>query len=96
MRPIRLGLPKGRMGSDSYRFCSALGVEVRAGVLSYRTKVGSLAVSIHLMKAPDVARLLMSNSLDLGLTGDEWLMETGVSLDRRCFERGRTRWRIRT
>jgi ATP phosphoribosyltransferase len=24
--------------------------------------------------------------LDLGLTGDEWLMETGTDPDRRCFE----------
>jgi len=38
------------------------------------------------MKAPDVARLLSKNLLDLGLTGDEWLMEAGVSPDRRCFE----------
>jgi ATP phosphoribosyltransferase len=82
---IRLGLPKGRMASDSERFCGALGVEIRAGVLSYKTTVRGLQVSIHLVKAPDVARLLRKNLLDLGLTGDEWLMETGVSLDRRCF-----------
>ena len=35
---------------------------------------------------PDVARLLRNNVLDLGLAGDEWLMETGGSSDRRCFE----------
>ena len=86
MQPIRIGLPKGRMVSDSYRFCRALDVEIRTGVLSYKAKVGSLDVSIYLMKAPDVARFLMSTSLDLGLTGDEWLMEAGVSPSCRCFE----------
>ena len=83
---IRLGLPKGRMALESDRFCSALGVKVKPGVLSYKTTVGSLEISILLMKAPDVARLLTRNLLDLGLTGDEWLMETGASPDRRCFE----------
>ena len=83
---IRLGLPKGRMESEADRFCSALGVKVKPGVLSYMTTVGSLEVSIFLMKAPDVARLLRRNLLDLGLTGDEWLMETGASAYRRCFE----------
>jgi ATP phosphoribosyltransferase len=83
---IRLGLPKGRMESAADRFCDALGVKVRPGVLSYKTTVGSLEVSIFLMKAPDVARLLRRNLLDLGLTGDEWLLETGAPAHRRCFE----------
>jgi ATP phosphoribosyltransferase len=83
---IRLGLPKGRMAGESERFCAALGVPIRAGVLSYRTTLGGLQICVHLLKAPDVARLLRRNILDLGLTGDEWLMETGISLDRRCFE----------
>jgi ATP phosphoribosyltransferase len=83
---IRIGLPKGRMMSEADRFCSALDVKVELGVLSYKTMVGRLEVSIFLMKAPDVARLLRRNLLDLGLTGDEWLMETGAPAHRRCFE----------
>ncbi|HUZ56455.1 MAG TPA: hypothetical protein VMU94_28515 [Streptosporangiaceae bacterium] len=55
-------------------------------MLSYQTTVGSLGITVFLLKMPDVARLLRSNVLDLGLAGDEWLMETGVSSDRRCFE----------
>jgi len=74
------------MASESDRFCGVLGVKLRVGVLSYRAMVGSLPVSVHLMKAPDVARLLSKNLLNLGLTGDEWLMEAGVSPDHRCFE----------
>jgi ATP phosphoribosyltransferase len=83
---IRVGLPKGRMAAATDRFCDALGVITRPGVLSYQTAVESLPVSVHLLKAPDVARLLRRNLLDLGLAGDEWLMETGISPDRRCFE----------
>jgi ATP phosphoribosyltransferase len=83
---IKIGLPKGRTASDSERFCAALGVETRPGVLSYRTTVGDLGIAVFLLKMPDVARLLRSNVLDLGLAGDEWLMEAGVSSDRRCFE----------
>ena len=82
---IRLGLPKGRMAMATERFCAALGVMTRSGVLSYQTAVQGLPVSVHLLKAPDVARLLRRNLLDLGLAGDEWLMETGIRPDRRCF-----------
>lgn len=83
---IRLGLPKGRMTPQSDRFCDALGVRIRPGVLSYRTSAEGLDVSVLLLKAPDVAGLLQRNMLDLGLTGDEWLMETGADPDCRCFE----------
>lgn len=83
---IRLGLPKGRMASDSDKFCDALGVTTRPGVLSYRATAEGLELSVFLLKAPDVAWLLRRNVLDLGLTGDEWLMETGADLDCRCFE----------
>jgi ATP phosphoribosyltransferase len=83
---IRLGLPKGRMASHSDRFCDALGVQIKPGVLSYRTSAVGLDISVLLLKAPDVARLLQQNMLDLGLTGDEWLMETGADPHCRCFE----------
>jgi ATP phosphoribosyltransferase len=83
---IKIGLPKGRTVSDSERFCAALGVKTRPGVLSYQTTLGGLGIAVFLLKMPDVARLLRSNVLDLGLAGDEWLIETGVSSDRRCFE----------
>lgn len=82
---IKVGLPKGRMAAATDRFCAALGVTTRSGVLSYRTAVGGMPVSVHLLKAPDVAWLLRRNLLDLGLAGDEWLMETGLSPGRRCF-----------
>jgi ATP phosphoribosyltransferase len=85
---IRLGLPKGRMTAETDRFCAALGVRLTPGVLSYKTVLGGQEIAIFLLKAPDVARLLRRNLLDLGLTGDEWLMETGASPGSRCFETG--------
>jgi len=83
---IRVGLPKGRMAAESARFCGALGVRIQPGVLRYVTAVNGLDVAILLVKAPDVARLLQGNLLDLGLTGDEWLMEADAPADCRCFE----------
>lgn len=83
---IRLGLPKGRLAAQSDRFCGALGVKTKPGVLSYQTSAQGLNISVVLLKAPDVARLLRRNMLDLGLTGDEWLMETNADPDYRCFE----------
>jgi ATP phosphoribosyltransferase len=83
---IRIGLPKGRMAPESECFCDALGIQIRPGILRYRTALGGLDISVLLLKAPDVARLLQRNLLELGVAGDEWLMETGTRTDHRCFE----------
>jgi hypothetical protein len=52
------------MAAESARFCGALGVQLRPGVLRYLTAVGGLDVAILLVKAPDVARLLRWNLLE--------------------------------
>ena len=83
---IRIGLPKGRMAPESARLCDALGIQVRPGTLRYRAAAAGLDISILLLKAPDVARLLRRNLLEFGLIGDEWLMETGTPPGQRCFE----------
>ena len=83
---IRVGLPKGRSISDTRSLCAALGVEIMPGVLRYKTCVDNAAVGIYLMKAPDIACLLGQNLLDLGLTGDEWLLEHDVPRADWCLD----------
>ena len=83
---IRIGLPKGRMAPESASFCDALGIQIRPGVLRYRTVVGDQDVCVLLLKAPDVARLLRRNLLELGVAGEEWLLETGAPPGNRYFE----------
>lgn len=83
---IRVGLPKGRGIAGTRRICQVLGAEIMPGVLRYETDVCGAPVGIYLMKAPDIARLLRQNVLDLGLTGDDWLMEHDVARQRWCLE----------
>lgn len=85
---IRIGLPKGRLAGTSLEICRARNVELRSGLLRYVADVDGLPVRIYLMKAPDVARLIQGNHLDLGLTGDEWLLEHGIPGERWCVETG--------
>lgn len=83
---IKVGFPKGRSMADTRSLCAALGVKIMPGVLRYETAVENAPVGVYLMKAPDIARLLAQDVLDLGLTGDEWLMEYEVPGERWCFE----------
>jgi ATP phosphoribosyltransferase len=85
---IKIGLPKGRMTSQSQTICRALGVEMTPGVLRYRAQVGGCSVGLYLLKAPDIAGMLATSALDLGLTGDEWLLEHRVGRQRWYLEGG--------
>ncbi len=85
---IKIGLPKGRMTSQSLEICRALGVEPKPETPRYTANLDGCSVGVYFLKAPDVARLVKGNVLDLGLTGDEWLLEHGVAPDRWCVEAG--------
>ncbi len=85
---IKVGLPKGRMAAQSRQICLALGAEIKPGVLRYETALDGCPVGIYLLKAPDIARMLKDDVLDLGLTGDEWLLEHDVPAERWCAEGG--------
>jgi ATP phosphoribosyltransferase len=93
-RPLRLGLPKGRVFADTRRNCAALGITLRPGVLRYRTTVADRPLTVHLLKIQDIARLLAADLLDLGVTGDEWLMENDVPRHQRSIETGSYRARL--
>ncbi len=85
---IKLGLPKGRMMSQSRQICSAFDVEMMPGILRYDTAVAGQRLGIYLLKAPDIARLIKENILDFGLTGDEWLLEHNISREQWSIEAG--------
>jgi ATP phosphoribosyltransferase len=72
--------------ADTRSLCAVLGVEITPGGLRYKTFVDDVPVGVYLMKAPDIGRLLRQDVLDLGLTGDEWLIEHDVPGERWCFE----------
>jgi len=69
------------MVRQSQRIGSALGAEIQTPALRYKTKLDDCSIGIYLLKAPDIARLVKDDSLDIGLTGDEWLLENGISPD---------------
>jgi ATP phosphoribosyltransferase len=74
------------MLAQSARFCATLGVDLKPGKLRYVAQVGDSSATIYLLKAQDIGRMLATQLLDLGLTGDEWLMETGVPPEARCLK----------
>ncbi len=85
---IKVGLPKGRMAEQSEKIGSALGATIKPVALRYISEINDSPVGIYLLKAPDIALMVKDGILDIGLTGDEWLLEHGVSPECWCGEAG--------
>jgi ATP phosphoribosyltransferase len=75
---LRIGLPKGRGLPYSRLVASGLGIRLRPGVSRYETCRDGLRLVVMILKFRDIADLLASNSIELGVTGDEWLTDTGL------------------
>ncbi len=72
MTALRVGLPKGRGLEYTRRACVRLNMEIDERMYRYESPAGFV---LYLLKFGDIARLLAAGTLDLGITGEEWLLE---------------------
>jgi ATP phosphoribosyltransferase len=84
MAVLSLGLPKGRVLKKTHALCKAIGIALRPRVLSYRANIAGHDLCVYFLKLQDIGRLLAADLLDLGVTGDEWLLEAGIPSNQRC------------
>jgi ATP phosphoribosyltransferase len=78
MSTVRIGLPKGRGLDYTRRACAFIDIELRPGLSRYETRWGRHRIVLHILKFSDIAGLIAMGALDLGVTGEEWLLETGM------------------
>ena len=72
MAATHIGLPKGRGLDYTKKMCMQIGIKLEDGLSRYE---GTSNIVIHILKFGDIAELLALGALDLGVTGDEWLLE---------------------
>lgn len=79
-RPIRIGLPKGRMQGGVLALLSDAGIDVRTGSRSYRPVLSGPGFGAKLLKPQDVVKMLHAGSRDIGFAGADWVAELGADL----------------
>lgn len=82
MTTVHIGLPKGRGLEYTRRACSRMDIKLRPGLFRYEKAIGRRRLVVHILKFGDIAHLIATAALDLGVTGDEWLLETAVVRER--------------
>lgn len=80
MPTLRLGLPKGSLEETTYSLFAKAGYKIRADSRSYYPSIDDPEIECILIRAQEMARYVGEGILDAGLTGYDWVVESGADV----------------
>ena len=95
---VRLGIPKGSLQDATIQLFAAAGFKIYASGRSYFPQTDDPEIECMLIRAQEMARYVEHGALDAGLTGLDWVIESGlevvpvVDLVYAKQSRGKVRW----
>ena len=95
---IRLGIPKGSLQEATTQLFARAGLPIFLSARSYFATTGDPEIECMLIRAQEMARYVEHGVLDAGLTGLDWVVESGlevVSVADLVYakqSRGKVRW----
>lgn len=75
---IKLGVPKGSLEEATISLFERAGWKIRKHHRNYFPDVNDPELSVSLCRAQEIGRYVADGVLDVGLTGMDWIRETGV------------------
>jgi ATP phosphoribosyltransferase len=80
MSILKLALPKGSLQESTIRLMRRAGWEVGVSERSYYPRFDDPELEGMLIRAQEVARYVEQGILDAGITGNDWLLDSGAHL----------------
>jgi ATP phosphoribosyltransferase len=77
---IRLGIPKGSLQDATLQLFARAGLPIFTNGRSYFATTGDPEVECMLIRAQEMARYVEHGVLDAGLTGSDWVVESGLEV----------------
>ncbi|MEI7641147.1 MAG: ATP phosphoribosyltransferase [bacterium] len=74
---LKLGLPKGSLQDSTFNIFKKAGFNIRSTNRSYYPNIDDEEISITLVRAQEMARYVAEGIFDAGLTGEDWVVESG-------------------
>ncbi len=79
-RKLKIGLPKGSLQESTFELFKKASWNIKASERSYYPTVNDKELEIMLSRAQEMARYVESNVIDCGLTGSDWVLESGCKV----------------
>ncbi len=95
---LRLGIPKGSLQEATIALFLRAGLNIYTSARSYSATTDDPEVECMLIRAQEMARYVSKGVLDAGITGRDWVVESGLevnpiaSLNYSKQSRGNVRW----
>lgn len=81
MSRLKLGIPKGSLQEATLDLFSRAGWKITLGTRSYVPAIDDAEIECLLVRAQEMARYVESGALDAGITGHDWVVETGAGVE---------------
>jgi ATP phosphoribosyltransferase len=77
---LRLGIPKGSLQDATLQLFAQAGLPIHVSTRSYFAGTGDPDIECMLIRAQEMARYVEHGALDAGLTGVDWVTESGLDV----------------
>ncbi|GAC1421324.1 MAG: ATP phosphoribosyltransferase [Actinomycetota bacterium] len=81
---LRLGIPKGSLQDATIALFARAGWNIYAHGRSYFPTVDDPEIECMLVRAQEMARYVEHGALDAGLTGRDWVLDSGLEVETVC------------
>ncbi|OGP88780.1 MAG: ATP phosphoribosyltransferase, partial [Deltaproteobacteria bacterium RBG_19FT_COMBO_43_11] len=75
MKVLKLGIPKGSLEENTVDLFKKAGWRITYDSRSYFPDIDDPEITCSLVRAQEISRYIEGGTLDLGLTGIDWIME---------------------
>ncbi len=77
---LRLGIPKGSLQEATLNLFTRAGLRIYTSARSYFAATDDPEIECMLIRAQEMARYVEHGALDAGLTGHDWVLESGLDV----------------
>jgi ATP phosphoribosyltransferase len=81
MSRLKLGIPKGSLQEATLDLFSRAGWKITVGSRSYVPSIDDSEIECLMVRAQEMARYVETGALDAGITGHDWVVETGAAVE---------------
>jgi ATP phosphoribosyltransferase len=78
---LRIGIPKGSLQEATLQLFGQAGLRIHTNARSYFASTGDPEIECMLIRAQEMARYVEHGALDAGLTGFDWVIESGLQVE---------------
>jgi ATP phosphoribosyltransferase len=81
MSLLKLGIPKGSLQDATLELFARAGWKITISARSYVPTIDDTEIECLMVRAQEMARYVETGALDAGITGHDWVVETGASVE---------------